>query len=108
MFPPTIAILAVITMIVLHVVAPIMTVVRAPFSYAGIVPLVTGTIMILWSRRAFQTAGTSITPFTESTTLVRHGLYRWSRNPTGGISRSRLQGRGLNCLGTMIIRGFVP
>ena len=37
--------------------------------------------MIVWARRAFQAAGTPIKPLTESTVLIRHGLYRWSRNP---------------------------
>src|SRR5262249_19094110 len=40
-----------------------------------------GIAMIVWSRRAFQAATTPITPFTESTALIRHGLYRWTRNP---------------------------
>ena len=47
----------------------------------GLAFLATGTAMIIWSRRAFQAAGTPIRPFTESTVLIRHGLYRWSRNP---------------------------
>ena len=40
-----------------------------------------GVAMIVWSRRAFEAAATPIRPFTESTALIRHGLYRWSRNP---------------------------
>lgn len=50
-------------------------------SYAGSLSLATGTAMIIWLRRAFQAAGTPIRPFTESTVLICHGLYRWSRNP---------------------------
>jgi protein-S-isoprenylcysteine O-methyltransferase Ste14 len=68
-------------MIVLHIVVPIAVAVRAPFFYAGGIPLAIGTAMIIWARRAFQAAGTPIRPFTESTALVSHGLYRWSRNP---------------------------
>jgi protein-S-isoprenylcysteine O-methyltransferase Ste14 len=79
--PPRIALLTIVTMIVLHVVAPLPIIVRAPFSYAGTILLATGSIMIIWSRRAFQAAHTPIKPFTESTVLIRHGLYRWSRNP---------------------------
>lgn len=81
LLPPMIAVLSLITMIALHVVAPIATVVRAPVSYAGALLLATGAAMIVWSRRAFQAAGTPIKPFSESTALIRHGLYRWSRNP---------------------------
>ncbi len=80
--PPAIAVLSIITMVVLHVVVPIATVVPAPFSYGGgALLLATGATMIVWSRRAFQAAGTPIKPFSKSTTLIRHGLYRWSRNP---------------------------
>lgn len=50
-------------------------------SYAGSLSLATGTAMIIWLRRAFQAAGTPIRQFTESTVLICHGLYRWSRNP---------------------------
>ena len=79
--PPMIAVVSIIAMIVLHVVVPIATVVPAPFSYGGAFLLATGATMIAWSRRAFQAAGTPIKPFSESTALIRHGLYRWSRNP---------------------------
>ena len=48
---------------------------------AGSLSLATGTAMIIRLRRAFQAAGTPIRPFTESTGLICHGLYRWSRNP---------------------------
>src|SRR5262249_20552835 len=85
--PAMIAILTIITMIVLNVAAPLAIVVQAPFSYAGALLLATGTTMVVWSRRAFKAAGTPIKPFIESTALIRHGLYRWSRNPMylGGI-----------------------
>lgn len=79
--PPMIAVVAIITMIVLHMMVPLTLVVHEPFSYAGALLLATGTSMIVWSRRAFQAAGTPIKPFTESTALIRYGLYRWSRNP---------------------------
>src|SRR5262245_743623 len=79
--PPQIALVAIITMIVLHVAVPLPIIVRAPFSYAGLLLLAAGAAMIVWSRRAFQAAGTPIKPFTQSTDLICHGLYRWSRNP---------------------------
>jgi protein-S-isoprenylcysteine O-methyltransferase Ste14 len=68
-------------MILLHVFMPIAVVVRAPGSYAGSLLFATGVAMIVWSRRAFKAAGTPIRPLAESTALIRHGLYRWSRNP---------------------------
>jgi protein-S-isoprenylcysteine O-methyltransferase Ste14 len=79
--PPTIAVLSLVAMMALHVVVPIATVVQPPFSYGGALLVATGAAMIVWSRRAFQAAGTPIKPFSGSTALIRHGLYRWSRNP---------------------------
>lgn len=79
--PPRIALLAMIAMFVLHTAMPLAVIVPEPFSYAGAAFIATGVAMIVWSRRAFQAAATPITPFTESTALIRHGLYRWTRNP---------------------------
>ena len=84
--PPRIFLIAIIAMVTLHVVLPL-AVVPSPFSYAGGALAAAGIVMIVWSRRAFQGAGTPITPFTESTALIRHGLYRRTRNPMylGGV-----------------------
>src|SRR5262245_7129470 len=81
LLPPGMALIAIVAMILLHVYAPIEIVVRAPASYVGAILFPAGVAMIVWSRRAFKAAGTPITPFTESAVLIRHGLYRWSRNP---------------------------
>jgi len=79
--PPRIALIAMVAMLPLHVIMPLATLVPRPVSYAGLAAMAGGIAMITWSRRAFQTAATPITPFTESRALIRHGLYRWSRNP---------------------------
>jgi protein-S-isoprenylcysteine O-methyltransferase Ste14 len=81
LLPPTMAVISLIAMMALHVIVPIATVVQAPFSYGGALLVATGAAMIVWSRRAFQAVGTPIKPFSGSTALIRHGLYRWSRNP---------------------------
>jgi protein-S-isoprenylcysteine O-methyltransferase Ste14 len=79
--PPRIALVAMIAMLSLHIMAPLSIVVPAPFSYTGAALMAAAVDMIVWSRRAFQAAATPIKPFTESTALIRHGLYRWTRNP---------------------------
>jgi protein-S-isoprenylcysteine O-methyltransferase Ste14 len=81
MMPPKIALIAMVAMIGLHFTVPLAIVVPPPFSYAGGAMIAAGVAMIAWSRRAFQAAATQITPFTESAFLIRHGLYRWTRNP---------------------------
>src|SRR5262249_15105789 len=70
LLPPAIALVAIVTMIVLHIFMPIAIVVRAPGPYADVLVVATGVAMIVWSRRAFQAAGTPIKPFTESTELL--------------------------------------
>src|SRR5262249_58887979 len=65
--PPIIAIVMIITMIMLHIVAPLAIVVPAPYTYAGALLLATGAAMIVWSRRALPAAGTPVEPLTEST-----------------------------------------
>ncbi len=79
--PPRIALIAMIAMVILHIALPLAIVVPSPFSYTGVAAIAAGVAMIVWSRRAFQAAATPITPFTESTVLIRGGLYRWTRNP---------------------------
>ena len=79
--PPRIALFAMLAMVIFHFTVPLAIIVRPPFSYAGAILVAAGVAMIVWSRRAFQATATPIKPFTESTALIRHGLYRWSRNP---------------------------
>lgn len=79
--PPKIVLIVILAMLVLHLVFPLAVIVPAPISYSGVAVAALGGGMIVWSRRAFQAASTPIKPFRNSTALVRHGLYRWTRNP---------------------------
>jgi protein-S-isoprenylcysteine O-methyltransferase Ste14 len=81
MMPPRIALIVVIAMVIVHLTLPLAIVTPPPLSYTGVAAVATGVAIIVWARRAFQAAGTPITPFTQSTALLRHGLYRWTRNP---------------------------
>ena len=41
-----------------------------------------GAVLMAWrAKRRFDVAGTPVRPFTESTTVVEAGLFRYSRNP---------------------------
>ncbi|HKE88730.1 MAG TPA: methyltransferase [Gemmatimonadales bacterium] len=81
LMPPRIALIALIAMLVLHITVPLATAVHTPFSCAKAALMAAGVAMVVFSRRAFQAAATPITPFSESTALIRHGLYCWTRNP---------------------------
>lgn len=81
LLPPQLAALAVLAMVALHVLFPVSTVVTTPLSLVGLVPLAVGGAVVVWARGAFTEARTPIRPLTESTALLTHGLYRYSRNP---------------------------
>jgi len=79
--PPVYLLGAILAMVGLHFGVPVIAIVPSPLNWLGVVPLVAGVVMVLWSASAFSRAGTAIRPFQESSDLVTHGLYRYSRNP---------------------------
>jgi protein-S-isoprenylcysteine O-methyltransferase Ste14 len=68
-------------MLGLHVALPIMSLIHAPYTYLGVVPILLGLIISGSSAKAFREAGTPVIPFEKSTTLVTEGWYRYTRNP---------------------------
>src|SRR5690349_3976719 len=54
----------------------------AAFHRIGMVPIVIGTVLLLWCVRDFYVAGRgTLAPWTPPRRLVAVGLYRFSRNP---------------------------
>ena len=80
-YPPTFLLISVVLMIALHVLLPGKQVIRATSRYAGLIPMAAGFAVVLWAARIFETWGTTIKPFEESSALVIQGPYRVSRNP---------------------------
>ena len=79
--PPVYLVLTLIVMTVLNFHLPIVRLWGAPVSYAGSILIVIGTLMTGYSARLFAIAGTPLIPFERTTTLITHGLYRFTRNP---------------------------
>ena len=52
------------------------------FHLAAVVPLLAGTVLLLWCVRDFYISGKgTLAPWSPPRNLVVVGLYRWSRNP---------------------------
>ncbi len=79
--PPVYFLGALLLMVGLHYVLPLTEWIRDFIRYSGITLIVIGVAMAVWGARAFAKAGTPVKPFETTTTLVTHGLYRFTRNP---------------------------
>ena len=67
-------------------VVPIVSVVSdgsdRPFSLVGVIPIVFGSVLLLWCVRDFYVARTgTLAPWAPPEKLVEIGLYRFSSNP---------------------------
>ncbi len=79
--PPVYFLGALLLMVGLHYVLPLTEWIRDFIRYSGITLIAIGVAMAVWGSRAFAKAGTPVKPFETTTTLVTHGLYRFTRNP---------------------------
>ena len=68
-------------MAVLHFGLPIAQPIREPYRYAGAVLIALAVALGFWALALFRRAGTGVVPFSEATTLVVRGPYRFTRNP---------------------------
>jgi protein-S-isoprenylcysteine O-methyltransferase Ste14 len=49
--------------------------------WSGVALVALGVAIIIWGRKSFQAAGTNISPFLPTTSIVITGPFRFSRNP---------------------------
>lgn len=79
--PPTYFLIAIILMVLLHFIAPFRRVITMPWILTGILPLVIGLWLNVRADNQFKLAETTVKPFQESTALVSHDVFSFSRNP---------------------------
>lgn len=79
--PPVYLLLHVLVMVLLHRVMPGPTWLRSPWTFTGAGPVLLGLVLGLPAVRLFRSAGTTIRPFQESSSLVVAGPFRFTRNP---------------------------
>jgi protein-S-isoprenylcysteine O-methyltransferase Ste14 len=73
--------LALVLVAALHRWGPAPRLLAPPWIWAGIIPGVFGSWMMVVSARSFQKVGTGLVPFDEATVLVTDGFFRYTRNP---------------------------
>jgi len=79
--PPGWLALALLASAALHHWLPIAQLLAPPLSRWGVGLLAAGVLLVLAGVGTFRRAQTPILPFERSTTLVTHGVYRFTRNP---------------------------
>jgi len=79
--PPVILLICIALEIGLHLYFPVVTLIPAPWTWAGAGPIVLGTGIIASPALSFRRSETTIIPFQESSSLVVSGMYRITRNP---------------------------
>ena len=80
-YPPIILLAGLLIQWGLYRWLPLAGVMASPWNRGGWVLVAAGVLVIVLPAGAFSRAGTTIKPFKESTSLVRDGLYRVTRNP---------------------------
>lgn len=79
--PTTWLLLAMVLMALLHFTVPAMTLLTAPWTLSGLLPLAVGFFINMLADRAFHQAQTTVKPFQESNALLTDGVFRFTRNP---------------------------
>ena len=79
--PPTWLIASILIMLTLHFLLPIRKVIPSPYRHLGILPMIIGFLLNMWSDRLFRKNKTTVKPFEQSSRLITQGPYRFSRHP---------------------------
>jgi len=79
--PPKLLLLSVLGSIALHYLIPIVQLVSFPLTLAGIIFVVAGWALTLWSERVIESHGTALHCMKKPTALVTVGPFCYSRNP---------------------------
>ncbi len=79
--PPVYFLITLFLMIGIHKTMPVIQLITLPYSWYGAVLILLGFFALVWPAMLFSRAGTPLKPFEETTSLVRGGLYKVTRNP---------------------------
>jgi protein-S-isoprenylcysteine O-methyltransferase Ste14 len=80
-FPPSYLNLLIIFVFIFHYITPIKILIPSPYSYIGIIFIISGLILNIWSGSSLRKRATPIEFDAAPQELVTDGPYRISRNP---------------------------
>lgn len=79
--PPVYLLISLLIEVGLHYQAPVLAIIPGPWNLFGIALIIAGVLIVIQPALEFKKAETAIKPFEESSSLVRTGMYRFTRNP---------------------------
>lgn len=81
MLPPTYFYSMVFLSIILHFLFPITFFIRSPFSYLGIIPIIIGISINIWTDKLFKKKKTTVKPYEDPSSFIIEGPFKFSRPP---------------------------
>ena len=81
LLPPSYFWSALVLTIVLHFVLPVMQIIPSPYRYLGIILIVFGVVINLWTDSLFKKAQTTVKPYQKPSAMLTSGPFRISRHP---------------------------
>lgn len=79
--PPTLLLISIVIMIIIHFLLPIKIILVLPFNLLGICLLLVGIFISIVGSNKFERENTTVMTFNIPELLVVDGMYKYSRNP---------------------------
>ncbi len=79
--PPRIFQIAIVAIAAIHFLFPVYFLYNSPMRFVGILPIVFGAYLNIYSDWLIKKHETTIKPFDNPTTLIEIGPFKYSRNP---------------------------
>jgi len=80
--PPGLFLMFMVVMIGSHYILPIEKFILRPYSYVGVVLVLSGLVFVVWPDAIFKKSKTTIKPYEDPAKLITVGPFRVSRHPT--------------------------
>ena len=81
LLPPSIFFLLLLAGIIIHVITPSTHILKAPYTYSGILFIVCGAVLDVWADHLFKIKNTTVKPYEQPSAFIRTGSFSISRHP---------------------------